>query len=203
LGTWKEVSDSGAGGSGFSLVDLAADRSGTFSALHGTEEDHAGSVREWLAGVSQAEQLGVLPYSPLGGGFLSGKYHHDAPPPEGSRAARTSASTASLQRKLRSERNHAVAAAVRDVAAATGRTPAQVALNWVLHRPVVTAPIIGARSMEQLQENLGAAGWQLDDDDRRRLDNVSAVDLGYPHDWLEHYGLRAGSKPDRETTDVA
>lgn len=78
-----------------------------------------------------------------------------------------------------------------------------MALNWVLHHPVVTAPIIGARSIEQLQENLGAAGWRLADDDRRRLDDVSAVDLGYPHDWLEHYGLRAGSKPDRETTDVA
>jgi hypothetical protein len=59
IGTWKEVSDSGAGGSGFSLVDLAADRSGTFSALHGTEEDKSASVREWLAGVSQAELLPV------------------------------------------------------------------------------------------------------------------------------------------------
>lgn len=155
-----------------------------------------------LAGVCQAEQLGVLPYSPLGGGFLSGKYHHDAPPPAGSRASRTSASTASLSRRLGSERNHAIAAAVRDVAASTGRTAAQVALNWVLHRPVVTAPIIGARSIGQLQDNLGAAGWQLADDDRRRLDDVSAVDLGYPHDWLEHYGLRAGTKPDREITGI-
>jgi hypothetical protein len=59
IGTWKEVSDSGAGGSGFSLVDLAADRSGTFSALHGTEADQAASVRAWLAGVSQAELLPV------------------------------------------------------------------------------------------------------------------------------------------------
>jgi hypothetical protein len=59
IGTWKEVSDSGAGGSGFSLIDLAADRSGTFSALHGTEEDQAASIRQWLAGVSQAELLPV------------------------------------------------------------------------------------------------------------------------------------------------
>jgi hypothetical protein len=59
IGTWKEVSDSGAGGSGFSLVDLAADRSGTFSALHGTEDEQAASVREWLAGVNQAELLPV------------------------------------------------------------------------------------------------------------------------------------------------
>jgi hypothetical protein len=59
IGTWKEVSDSGAGGSGFSLIDLAADRSGTFSALHGTEEDQAASVRGWLAGASQADLLPV------------------------------------------------------------------------------------------------------------------------------------------------
>jgi hypothetical protein len=59
IGTWKEVSDSGAGGSGFSLIDLAADRSGTFSALHGTEEDQSVSVRQWLAGVSQADLLPV------------------------------------------------------------------------------------------------------------------------------------------------
>jgi aryl-alcohol dehydrogenase-like predicted oxidoreductase len=156
-----------------------------------------------LAGVSEAEQLGVLPYSPLGGGFLSGKYRPEGPPPAGSRADQTSASTASLRRRLRSERNHAIAAAVREVAASAGRTPAQVALNWVLHRPAVTAPVIGARSVEQLRENLGAAGWRLADDDRRRLDDVSAVELGYPHDWLGHYGLRAGRKPDRETTDVS
>jgi aryl-alcohol dehydrogenase-like predicted oxidoreductase len=156
-----------------------------------------------LAGVSRAEQLGVLPYSPLGGGFLTGKYRPDAPPPDGSRGARTSASTASLHRRLRSERNHEIAAAVREMASSAGRTPAQVALNWVLHRPLVTAPIIGARSVAQLRDNLGAAGWRLADDDRRRLDDVSAVELGYPHDWLEHYGLRAGHRPDREITGIA
>jgi hypothetical protein len=59
LGTWKEVSDSGAGGSGFSLIDLAADRSGTFVALHATEEDQAASVKQWLAGASQADLLPV------------------------------------------------------------------------------------------------------------------------------------------------
>ncbi len=59
LGIWKEVSDSGAGGSGFSLIDLAADRSGTFVALHATEDDQAASVRQWLADASQADLLPV------------------------------------------------------------------------------------------------------------------------------------------------
>jgi hypothetical protein len=59
LGTWKEVSDSGAGGSGFSLVDLAADRSGTFSAVHGTDAERSGAVRKWLSGATQADLLPV------------------------------------------------------------------------------------------------------------------------------------------------
>jgi aryl-alcohol dehydrogenase-like predicted oxidoreductase len=149
------------------------------------------------------ESLAVLPYSPLGGGFLSGKYLGDATPPAESRAARLSASTASLRRRLADERQRAIAAAVHEVAAAIDRTSAQVALNWVLHRPGVTAPLLGARTPEQLRENLGAAGWRLANEHRARLEEVSAIELGYPHDWLEHYGIRGGAKPDREVTGVA
>ena len=83
-----------------------------------------------------------------------------------------------------------------------GQTPARVALNWVLHRPGVTAPILGCRTVAQLEDNLGAAGWRLTDDQQRRLDEVSAIDLGYPHDWLQHYGIREGAKPDREIPGV-
>jgi diketogulonate reductase-like aldo/keto reductase len=78
-----------------------------------------------------------------------------------------------------------------------------VALNWVLHRPGVTAPLLGARTTEQLRENLAAAGWRLDEEHLAQLDEVSAIDLGYPHDWLQHYGIRQGAKPDREVTGVA
>jgi aryl-alcohol dehydrogenase-like predicted oxidoreductase len=149
------------------------------------------------------ESLAVLPYSPLGGGLLSGKYLDQDTPPDESRGARLSASTASLRRRLGDERHRTVGAAVREVAAAIGRTPAQVALNWVLHRPGVTAPLLGARTPEQLRENLGAAGWQLETTHRLQLDEASAIELGYPHDWLEHYGIRQGAKPDREVTGVA
>lgn len=149
------------------------------------------------------ESLAVLPYSPLGGGLLSGKYLGSDAPPGETRAARLSASTASLRRRLSDERQHAVASAVREVASAVGRTPAQVALNWVLHRPGVTAPLLGARTPDQLRENLTAAGWRLDEEHRAQLDQVSAIELGYPHDWLEHYGIRQGAKPDREVTGVA
>jgi aryl-alcohol dehydrogenase-like predicted oxidoreductase len=148
------------------------------------------------------ESLAVLPYSPLGGGLLTGKYL-GADTPDESRAARLSASTASLRRRLSDDRQRAIATMVHEVAVAIGRTPAQVALNWVAHRPGVTAPLIGARTIEQLRENLGAADWRLDDEHRAQLDEVSSIELGYPHDWLEHYGIRAGAKPDREVTGVA
>ncbi|MEU1597057.1 aldo/keto reductase [Streptomyces sp. NPDC005708] len=156
-----------------------------------------------LVGVCEAEGLAVLPYSPLGGGILTGKYRQSGPPPSDSRAGRSSASTASVRRKLGDVRNHAIADAVRAIARETSRSPAQVALNWVSHRPTVTAPIIGARSLAQLQDNLGAGGWTLDPAHRQALDEVSKIDLGYPHDWLQHYGLRGGPKPDREITGVS
>jgi aryl-alcohol dehydrogenase-like predicted oxidoreductase len=70
------------------------------------------------------------------------------------------------------------------VAAECGKTPAQVALNWVLNRPAVTAPIIGARTLAHLEDNLGAIGWSLSDEQVSRLNQVSDVPLPYPYDWL-------------------
>ena len=80
--------------------------------------------------------------------------------------------------------------AVGEVAREIGRSPAQVALNWCLHRAGVTAPIIGVRTPEQLQDNLGALGWQLDQAIVDRLDDASAIELGYPHDVHQMFGIR-------------
>ncbi len=66
-----------------------------------------------------------------------------------------------------------------------GKTPAQVAIRWLLQRPGVTAPIIGARTMEQLESNLGAVGWELSQEQMDRLNQASAVQLPYPYDFLE------------------
>jgi aryl-alcohol dehydrogenase-like predicted oxidoreductase len=159
-------------------------------------------VERELMPLCLSEGLAVLPWSPLGGGVLSGKYRRDDPPPEGSRAARLSNSTASVQRRLADERSFTIVQAVQDVSDATGRSSAQVALNWLLDRPAVTAPIIGVRSLQQLENNLDAAGWRLDPEHRRRLDEVSAVTLGYPHDWNQVYGIRQGAKPAREISGV-
>ena len=72
------------------------------------------------------------------------------------------------------------------VAADTGKTSAQVALNWVLARGGITAPIIGARNVDQLDDNLGAVGWDLDDDHRKALFWASAFPRGYPYDFIEY-----------------
>ena len=70
------------------------------------------------------------------------------------------------------------------VAEQTGKTPAQVAINWLLRRPGVTAPIIGARTMQQLESNLGASGWELDDQQIEQLDAASAPELVYPYNHI-------------------
>jgi aryl-alcohol dehydrogenase-like predicted oxidoreductase len=130
--------------------------------------------------------------------MLSGKYRSGRDAPPGTRAGSLSNSTANVRRHLADQRHTAIAEGVREIAARIGRSPAQVALNWVLHRPAVVAPIVGVRTVEQLRDNVGAAGWQLSAEDRRQLDEASAIELGYPAEWNERFGIRAGSRPDRE-----
>ncbi len=129
--------------------------------------------------------LAVLPWSPLGGGLLSGKYRAGGAPPEDSRAADTTPSAVLMRMRIQEERNFTVAQAVQDLAADLGKTMAQVALNWVLHRPGVTAPILGARTVAHIEDNLGAVGWKLDADALARLEDASAVERGYPYDFID------------------
>jgi aryl-alcohol dehydrogenase-like predicted oxidoreductase len=125
-----------------------------------------------------ANDIAVLAWSPLGGGVLTGKYAAaDARPSD----TRLGASEAQAKRRL-SEHNLRVAQAVGEVAAELGKSSAQVALNWVLHRPGVTSPLVGARSISQLDDNLGAEGWALEPEQVTRLDESSRLPLPYPHD---------------------
>jgi aryl-alcohol dehydrogenase-like predicted oxidoreductase len=132
------------------------------------------------------EGIAVLPWSPLGGGVLSGKYRPGQELPPDSRLADA---PAQATRRL-NERNLAIVAEVTRIADELGRTPAQVALNWVLHRPGITSPIVGARTLAQLDDNLGAEGWQLEDVHLEALGKVSRLTLAYPHDMYRMIGLR-------------
>src|ERR1700730_7406082 len=102
--------------------------------------------------------LGMLPYGPLGGGLLTGKYHRGERPEDGTRASGVGLIAEGMNRRM-TDQAFATADVVRDIAAESGRTPAQVALNWVTNRPEVTSSLVGARTVEQLDDNLGSLGW--------------------------------------------
>ncbi|MCU1375847.1 MAG: dehydratase [Actinomycetia bacterium] len=81
---------------------------------------------------------------------------------------------------------------MREVATELDRTPAQVALNWVLHRKGITSPLVGARTVEQLDDTLGAVGWQLEPEMVERLTSVSRIHFGYPQEfqvWMASVGM--------------
>jgi aryl-alcohol dehydrogenase-like predicted oxidoreductase len=148
---------------------------------------------EWeLLPVCAEEGLGFLAWSPLAGGWLSGKYRHGAPPPGESRAGRGDRWD-DLPAQRESELAWRVIETVRDASEALGKTPAQVALGWLLSRPGVTAPIIGARTAAQLEENLGGAGWSLPEEWGKKLEEASAVPLPYPYRFIERYTKRRES----------
>jgi aryl-alcohol dehydrogenase-like predicted oxidoreductase len=127
----------------------------------------------------------VLPWSPLGGGLLTGKYRSDAEPDTDARLLADP-----IYAKQLTERNLAIAEAVAGIAKETGYSSAQVALNWVLHRRGVTAPIIGVRTAPQLDDNLGAEGWSLEPDHVAALVRASRYPLPYPHDLYRTIGIR-------------
>ena len=89
-----------------------------------------------------------------------------------------------MVRSRLSERKLNIANTVSEVAAEIGSTPAQVALRWVMDRPGVTSTILGARTADQLDDNLGCLDLELDADHRTRLDQVSEIELGFPHDMV-------------------
>ena len=136
-----------------------------------------------LIPMSAALGLGVIPWSPLGSGVLTGKYSRadlsDIPASDFSSRKALAQMAGSL-----SARGLDIADVVRAVASEIGKTPAQVALAWALLNPAVTSPIIGARTVAQLEDNLGALDVRMDDAQIKRLHDASAIELGNPHDLL-------------------
>ena len=120
----------------------------------------------------QASGIGVLPYNPLGAGMLTGKYHRGQEPPAESRFAQGGYGRM-YQQRYWSERMFDVVEAVSAVAAEAGTTPARVALAWMLARPGITAPIVGASRPEQLDDTVAALELALDNRHLDRLDEVS------------------------------
>jgi aryl-alcohol dehydrogenase-like predicted oxidoreductase len=133
----------------------------------------------------RADGVGVLVYSPLAGGYLSGKYRGSTEVADGGEGRRTGFEFPPIDL----EQGERIVAVLRDVAAAHSRdgatavTPAQVALAWTMPRPGVTSVLFGANTPEQLEQNLAAAQLVLTDDDTARLDTASAIPEVYPEWW--------------------
>jgi aryl-alcohol dehydrogenase-like predicted oxidoreductase len=143
---------------------------------------------EWeLLPVCRNEGLGVLPWSPLRAGWLSGRIRRSmAAPPPGTRVA-LAAGRGHIEswENYATERTWRVLDELEAVAAETGHTVAQVAVRWLLQAPGVTAPIIGPRTFEHFTDNLGAVGWTLTAEQQARLTAVSGKPKVYPYDILE------------------
>jgi aryl-alcohol dehydrogenase-like predicted oxidoreductase len=142
---------------------------------------------EWeIAPAAQANGLGMLPWSPLGGGWLTGKYARDARPTGATRLGENpDRGVEAYDRRSTVQRTWDVIDAVRDIAHDRGASMAQVALVWLVDRPAVASVILGARTVEQLEDNLGAAGLHLSAPERERLDDGSDPAVGdYPYGEL-------------------
>lgn len=127
---------------------------------------HRSEFERELAEVCRAFHLGVIPYSPLAGGFLTGKYQQDQVKPDSARLS-------SVQRRYFNDRGWEILDAVQSVARERALTAAQVSLAWLMSQPQVTSTIIGPRNLEQLQDNLGAAGVQLAAAEKQILEDAS------------------------------
>jgi aryl-alcohol dehydrogenase-like predicted oxidoreductase len=124
--------------------------------------------------------LGILPWSPLAGGFLSGKYRRGKQPPAGTR--RTLATEQFL--KFDTERGLDVIETLADIAGSHDGTTAQAAVNWLLGRPGISAVILGARTLAQLEDLLGALKWALTSEEAARLDAMTPPPRVYPYWFL-------------------
>ncbi|ADD40317.1 aldo/keto reductase [Stackebrandtia nassauensis] len=133
---------------------------------------------EWeLMPLGAAEGVGAVVWSPLGWGRLTGKIRRGQPIPDGSRLH----DTASFGPPVDEELLYDVVDVLDELAAETGRTVPQLAINWLLRRPTVSSVIIGARNEQQLRQNLDAVGWSLTDEQVARLDKASARTAPYPY----------------------
>jgi aryl-alcohol dehydrogenase-like predicted oxidoreductase len=146
-------------------------------------------IERELIPCAQTYGLALIPWSPLAGGMLTGKYQRGQAPPEGARLAEGGGN-----RDYFSDQAFTVVETLEELAAGKGCTPSQLALAWCAQQPGITSPIIGPRTMEQLEDNLGALEVEVTEEDRKRLDEVAPpgrmvvpyyeADFGpHPHRW--------------------
>ncbi|MDX3105829.1 aldo/keto reductase [Nonomuraea angiospora] len=142
------------------------------------------TVERDLIPMAREMGLGVVPWSPLAGGVLTGKYGRDDLAQEVSAAPSGTRKNVAAANGSLTERALDIADVVKQVAGELGVKPSQVALAWTTLNPGVTAPIVGARTTAQLEDNLGALDVRFSDGQLAALEEASRVDLGFPHEFL-------------------
>lgn len=149
---------------------------------------------EWeLMPLGLDQKVGSFIWSPLAGGRLGGKYSRKKPSPRTGRVAEGGSPVP--EQAVETERLFKITDALEDVAGETGKSVAQVSLNWLLQRPTVSSIIIGARNEQQLVENLGAVGWNLTLDQLKKLDIASEQEPVYPY-WHQRPNISLNPLPD-------
>ncbi|WP_100408051.1 aldo/keto reductase [Bacillus solitudinis] len=131
------------------------------------------------------ENVGVIPWGPLGSGFLTGKYKQGETPTTGRLAK--GGGESSWEKYNSNQKNFDILHTVQDIALEIGKAPSQVALNWLIGKEEVTSPIFGATSLSQFEENMGATGWSLTEEHWNRLDEVSKLPEEYPQRFLDKF----------------
>lgn len=149
---------------------------------------------EWeLMPLGLDQKVGALVWSPLASGLLSGKFRRNQPVPKDSRVAQGGSPVPSSV--ISDERLYKIVDVLDEISGETGKTIAQLSLNWLLQRPTVSSLVIGARTEAQLKENLASAGWALTLEQVKKLDEVSYTQPTYPY-W--HQLLKPGLNPPPE-----
>ncbi|MCC9136059.1 aldo/keto reductase [Pontibacter silvestris] len=149
---------------------------------------------EWeLMPLGIDQNVGGIIWSPLSAGRLGGKYRRNQPLPQDSRVAQGGSPVP--EAVVNEEVFYNTIDAMDEVAAETGKTLAQVALNWLLQRPTVSSIVIGARNEEQLKQNLDAVGWNLNTEQVKKLDAASEVPTIYPY-WHQRQNTSLNPLPE-------
>ncbi|SOD79221.1 aldo/keto reductase [Spirosoma fluviale] len=148
---------------------------------------------EWeLMPLGIDQNVGAIIWSPLAAGRLGGKYRRNQPIPPDSRVAQGGSPVPAFA--ISDEVFYSIIDVLDELAEETGKTVAQISLNWILQRPTVSTLVIGARNEEQLKQNLGAVGWNLTTDQIKRLDKASDVPTIYPY-WHQRQNLTLNPLP--------
>jgi aryl-alcohol dehydrogenase-like predicted oxidoreductase len=142
---------------------------------------------EWeLIPLCSREGVGMLAWSPLAGGWLSGKYRRGKDIPRNSRAGRQDRWDDQGEQRG-SDKAYDIIEVLHEIAEEVGCSVSQVSINWVRQNPAGIIPLFGARTVSQLKENLGSLSWSLSDDQMKRLNDVSSIEKPSPYSFIERY----------------